>query len=248
MTVLITFIITLIIIMIFAIAKFGRERTLSIISKVLSPICIIIFYLSDLSIICLIFNILNISNSTIINNPSIRVAIDSAIITLFINFFMEVLNYIVKINIDSRSPVDMNEIQTYTDKPIHVQCNVLIDYKKKSIKKLCDNHCNIILKIKNSTFTTIVIDRAEEYGDCINSENSSKEIKVNLNKISNSDKNFVKAYFTLVIMSNKSIKVSDYITYDISFENKFMNILKKLFVSIEAESINVIHKGERQNG
>lgn len=219
------------------ISKFGRERTLFIINKFLSPICIIVFYLSNLSIISLFSN-----NPTLQENKAIRVAIDSAIITLIINLVTELLNSAVNISVDSISLRDINEVQTYMDKPVKVQCNISVDYKNKFIEKLCNNHFNIMLHIKNSNFTSIDIDKSEEYDYCVNCENSSKEIIINLNKISNSDKNFVRGYFVLAIMSNKSIKISDYITYEIDFTNRIINKLKNLLFNINAKSINVIHR------
>lgn len=224
--------------------KFGREKTLSFAIKVMSPILIIVFYLSEVSIILPILKVLNVSNSIVTTSDSIRVAIDSAIVTLFVNTILVMLNSPIKVTIESRNRQDLEQVITYCDRPVYVDYNVQVNFRYKWVKKLYKRFWKPCLYILNSKDTSIVIDKIEEYSDIINCDNASKHIKVDLTNISNSGKAMDKLYFTLGIQSNKTKKWDDVIEAKVYINDKEEYGIHKLFWEVDVNELKLVHRSE----
>lgn len=224
--------------------KFGRDKALCFAIKVMSPIFIIIFYLSGVSIIVPILTKLGIEESIVNTSDSIRVAIDSAIVTLFINTILVFFNSPIKVDIKPRYRRDLEQVITYCDKPAKVDYSIRVNFRYKWVKRFYRKYCNPRIHIVNSKNTSIVIDRLEEYSNVINCDNSSQYISIDLAKISNSDDIVDTLYFTLNIQSDKSIKWDDRICAKIFIGKKGTAWIHQLFWQVNTEQLKLVHREE----
>ena len=101
--------------------------------KILSPICIILFYLSGISIIVPIMEKIQITDSVVLSNASVRVAVDSAIVTLFVNVLLSFLNSPIKVEVEARSRQDLEQILVYCNRGSKIDYTVTIRSKYKWI-------------------------------------------------------------------------------------------------------------------
>lgn len=234
------FIISVVLIIIIACIKIGRERTLSWAMKILSPICIILFYLSGVSIIVPVLEKFQVTNHLILSSDSIRVAVDSAIVTLFVNIILSILSFPIKVEVETRNRQDLEQVIIYCDRSSKIEYMVKISSKYKRILKWYKKYKNPVLRINNSFNTSIVIDREEEYGNMIDSSNASKYIDINLSCFPESDK----IYFDLNILSNKTIKWDDVIETEFYLNgNRNLNI-HTLFWQVKRNVIKIVHREE----
>lgn len=224
--------------------KFGRDKVLSVAIKVMSPIFIILFYLSGLSIIIPIVTKLHISNSIVVTSDSVRVAIDSAIVTLFINTILVLLNSPIKVEVESKNRQDLKQVITYCSRQVRVDYSVKVNFRYKWIKKVYQRYWTPCLHIVNSKNTSIAVDKAEEYLDIISCDNVSKYISIDLTNISNSDMIADKLYFTLDIQSDRTIKWDDVIYTELFINQKKIRGLHKLFWQAKENILNLVHREE----
>lgn len=222
------------------IKKIGREQTLSWAMKVLSPICIILFYLSGVSIIVPILGKLQVANDTVLSNESIRVAIDSAIVTLFINVVLSFLNSPIKVEVEARSRQDIEQVLISCNRSSKIEYSVKIISKYKWLLRRCKKYEAPVLRINNSKNTSIAVDKEEEYGDIIDASNASKHIDIHLSQFPESGK----IYFTLAIQSNKTIKWDDAITTDFYIRKSMKASGNALFWYVNRSSIKIAHREE----
>lgn len=220
--------------------KFGRDKILSVAINIMSPFCIILFYLSNVSIIIPILTKLNISNSIVFTSDAMRVAIDSAIVTLFVNTVLVFLNSPIKVKIEARNRQEIETVITYCDKQVHVDYSVQVIFKYLWMKKIYKKHCIPSVHITNSKNTSITVDKEEEYSDIISCDNASKYISIDLTKIPYSDV----LYFTLAIQSNRTIKWDDEISTELFIDNKKIRGIHKLFWEVKENSLKLVHRGE----
>jgi hypothetical protein len=113
--------------------KIGRDGVLSWAMKILSPICIILFYLSGISIIVPIMEKIQITDSVVLSNVSVRVAVDSAIVTLLVNVLLSFLNSPIKVEVEARSRQDLEQILVYCNRGSKIDYTVTIRSKYKWI-------------------------------------------------------------------------------------------------------------------
>lgn len=234
----------LLLILVYCSKKFGRDKTLGLAVKVLSPICIILFYLSGQSIIVFILKIVNVSIPKVTTSDSIRVAIDSAIVTLFVNTILMLLNSPIKVEIGTKNRQDIDQVITYCNKVVHVDYSVNINFRYKWIKKHYKKIGNPSVRIINSIYTSIAVDKENEYSGIINCDNASQFINIDLSKISNSSSVIDKLYFTLAIQSNKTIKWDDVINTEVYINNKKIKGIHKLFWETKENQVKIIHREE----
>lgn len=111
---------------------------------------------------------------------------------------------------------------------------VHIDYKYKKLKSILDKLGGIDIAIINTNWTSIDIDKRDEYGDAINFENPSKAILINASKLLLGKQLDRKFYFQLVLQSNKTITLEDYIEIELRYnqDKKIKNRIMKSLVSI----------------
>lgn len=224
--------------------KFGRDKTLSFAIKVMSPILIILFYLSDLSIIIPILRSLHVSESIVITSDSIRVAIDSSIVTLFVNTVLVVLNSPIKVEIKSKDRQDLEQVITYCNKPVYIDYSIQVNFRYKWVKKIYKRYGKPSLHIVNSKNTSIVVDKSEEYSDIINCDNSSQYINIDLTNISNADMAMDKLYFTVAIQSDKTIKWDDVIYTEVFINQKKLHGIHQLFWEVNINRLKLVHRKE----
>ncbi len=242
------FCILLIIIPIFIVVsanKYGRERTLGFCIKIISPIFIIMFYLSGFSIISYLLDIFHVENQIISQSPSIKVAIDSAIVTLFINTILAVLNAPMKSSISIVNPKGTTEVVVYCEKIAYVNCAVKVNFKHLFLKKLFFKYGGIYLRILNSKHTDLEIDKVDEYEEIIDVQNKSQYIMVNLCEISSCKNVEGVSYFRLGIISKTLINWDETILSEIYIPNLFLRILAKIFFEFDSENVKVIHREEK---
>lgn len=232
-------------IMLFVCAKkFGREKTLSFAIKVMSPIFIILFHLSGFSIIVPIFAEFNIIDSIANTNNSIRVAIDSSIVTLFVNTILVLLNSPIKVEVNSKDRLDLDQVITYCNRSVKVDYRIKVNFRYKWVKKFYRKYRSPTLQIINSKNTSIAVDKSEEYTDIINFDNISQYISINLANISNSDDVENNLYFTLAIQSNKSVKWDDAICTKVLINQRSINGIHKLIWQANEGKLKLVHREE----
>ncbi|MDU4933997.1 MAG: hypothetical protein E6X43_01575 [Peptostreptococcaceae bacterium] len=157
---------------------------------------------------------------------STKVAIDCAIITLIFNFIAQVVNDPGKINIALRNNSDVEYLQMRSERRTKIKIYVDINYKHKWIKNKLENYGGLQLEIINTNWTSIEIDKREEYGDIIDYTNPSKKIVVDLNNVCVEEQLDGKLYLTLLVEPNKTIK-SDGVIATKVVQNK-TNFIKNL--------------------
>jgi len=227
-------------VLLIGIRKIGREEILSWAMKILSPICIILFYLSGVSIIVPILNKLQVTNSAVLSSDSIRVAVDSAIVTLLVNTLLSIVSAPIKVDVEARSLQDLEQLLISCNRSSKVEYLVKISSKYKWILKWYKKHGMPILRINNSKNTSIVVDREKEYENIIDCSNSSKYIDINLANFPLSNK----IYFVLAIQSNKTIKWDDTINTDFYIWRRNKLGLNALFWHVKGSSIKIAHREE----
>ena len=230
-----------ILVLIICLLKFGREKTLAFTSKILSPICIILFYLSGVSIIIPIMNKFQISNIIVTSNDSVRVAVDSAIVTLFVNIVLSFFDSPIKIEVEAKSRQDLEQVVTYCNKPVRVDYDISLKYKHKRIMNMYRRFGSPVLRLINTENTSIVIEKEDEYVGIVDCSNSSKYIDVNISKIADSGK----LYFTLLIQSNKTIKWDDKIKTELRIGKRRKLGIHLLCWQVQNSIIKVAHREEQ---
>lgn len=235
----IVFVIFLIVFVLYLISKkYGVEKVFSKALKIVPPICIILFYVGNISIIEAVFNTFNITNAVISNNPSIKVAIDSAIVTLVLNLIFEFFGSPVHIRVLSRSSDNTDIVVLKGDKGRLIYYNVEIDYRKPFYRRLFDRNGGVVLRIYNTQWTSIQIDNETQYGQVVDSGNSSKYIDINLGKISqHSKKMYEKLYLRLTVSLKKDVDLNDEIISEVLFPNSKFNKFIWMFCELDYNSI-----------
>lgn len=221
--------------------KFGREKMLSLVDRIGAPIGIILFYLSNKSIILPLLKVLEINNTNISDNASIRVAIDSSIVTLLINIVLEIFHSPVKVDVNINTEQNLEPVITYCDRTVHLKFIIEIDFGRKWIKKLYKKYGGLYLNITNSNNTSIAVDKEDEYIGIIDSNNASKYIQVNLTEFSNSYATLDKLYIDLLVQSDKTKNWNDYISVELLKKNK---ILKLIGCQMQEKNIKLVHREE----
>lgn len=223
-----------------SIKKIGREATLSWAMKILSPICIILFYLSDVSIIVPILEKFQVKDNVILSSDSIRVAVDSAIVTLFVNTLLSFLSFPIKVEVEARSWQDVEQLLISCNRSSKIEYSVKVISKYKWLLRWYKKHGKPVVRIKNSKNTSMVVDREKEYENVIDCSNASKYIDVNLFNFPESEK----VYFTLAIQSNKTIKWDDVIKTEFYIWKRNKLIISSLFWHIKGSIIKIAHREE----
>lgn len=221
--------------------KIGREETLSWAMKILSPVCIILFYLSGISIIVPIMKIFQITDSVVLSNASVRVAVDSAIVTLLVNVLLSFLSSPIKVEVEARSRQDLEQVLVYCNRGSKIDYTISISSKYKWILNWYYKHGEPILRINNSQNTSLVIDREDEHDNIIDCSNASQYIDIKLFHFPQSGK----IYFTLIVQSNKTIKWDDVIKtgFYIRGSNKLQ--INTLFWQVKGSIIKIVHREEQ---
>ncbi|MCR1876442.1 hypothetical protein NSA45_11230 [Paraclostridium bifermentans] len=161
---------------------------------------------------------------------STKVAIDCAFITLFFNFIAQVVNDPGQINIELRNNSDVDSLQIRSGRKSKIKVYIDIDYKYKWIKKKLETYGGLQLEIINTSWTSIEIDKREEYGDIIDYTNPSKKIVVDLNNVCLEEQLDGKFYLTLIVESNKTIKSDGVISTKV-VQNR-TNFVKNLIFNV----------------
>lgn len=213
---------------------------LSFAAKMLSPTCIILFYLSGISIIIPILNKFNITNLAITSSDSIRVAVDSAIITLLVNFVLSVLNSPIKVEVEAKSRQELDQVVTFCDRHAKIDYQIKLNYKHKLILDMYLRYLNPIIRINNTKNTSLNIDKEDQYEGIINCSFASKYIDIDLSKLPNSGR----LYFTLLIQSDKTIKWDDEIKTELHIRNKEKLGIHTIFWQVRKDTIKVVHREE----
>lgn len=218
--------------------KFGRE----FINNFIPPISIIVFYLSKVSIIVPLLSKVNIGIDVGGISDETKVAIDSAIVTLITDIILFIANSPITLDIKTRNYQDLDEVITYRDRPVHIEYIIVRTSRANWIKRLYYRLGKPTLRILNSRYTTIVLDKEKEYEGSINSDNSSKYIEIDLTQLSDAGS----SYFKLSIMSNKSIKWDDEIRIELYLRGKKASRIHYLFWEISGGTIKIVHREEQE--
>ena len=237
-------IIVIVLIVFICINRYGRDKTLTLAIKILSPVCIILFYLCDVSIIREVIKLLDIQNISILDSESIRVAIDSAIVTLIVNTVLVLLNSPIKVEIEARNSQDMEQVVTYCKKAVKINYSIRINFRYKYLKKIYRKYGQVFLQIKNSPYTSIAIDKEDEYGRILDTNTASKYINIDILNISESSIVEDKLYIILEVVSNKTIKWDSKITTEIVVGNSFLKKFNRLFWQVESSPVRLVHREE----
>lgn len=230
----------ILIICIVSINKFGRDKTLSMAAKILSPICLVVFYLSGFSIITPLLEFINVKNTSI-SSESIRVAIDSAIVAI-VNIMISIFNSPIKIYVDARGSEDISPICIRHDKPKKINYSIKINDSNGLIVRLYKKfRKNITLRIVNSKYTSLCLDKEDEYKDIIDTSNSSKYIDISINNIIDEGG----TYFTLSVQSNKTIKWDGQLKTELYVNNKKVKNIDSSIWYIKSDVIEMVHREEK---
>lgn len=225
--------------------KYGTETVFSKALKIVPPICIIIFYLGDISIIEIVFNALNITNSGITTSPSIKVAIDSAIVTLLMNLIFDFFGSPVHIRVLSRSSDNTDITILKKDKGSMIYYNIEIDYRKAVYRKFFEKIGGVVLRIHTTKWTSLQIDNEGQYGQVVDSSKASKYIDINLGRISQHPKRTCeKLYLRLIVSAKKNVDLDDEIESEILFPNSKLNKLSWMFCELECNPIELQIRGK----
>lgn len=219
----------------------GRNETYSLFIKCLSPICIISFWLLNISIVKPIAEVLN--NYDILNAlevASARVAVDSAILTLLVNTLLYWVSTPIDVSIDIRSSKDLYEIETFCNRSVRASCAIKVDFKRKIYKYLFWKKSLVHLRILNTDCTSIVVDKVSEYEGIIDDSKLSKYVDIDLTKLSPTPSIKDTLYMNLYIMSDKSIKWDR----EISIELKTSNKASRMLWRANECKIKLVHREE----
>lgn len=148
------------------------------------PICIILFYISGISLVLPLAKW--IGNNQIIsslNDSATRVAVDSALISLIINLLLLVLNKPIKISGSFKSINSLEAVLIDLDSRkcmSTAELELNIDYRYKWIKKALIVIGGTSLIIHNTDFTTMQIKERSPRLKNSSSMISSKELRIKL--------------------------------------------------------------------
>ncbi|MDQ0150028.1 hypothetical protein J2S18_001964 [Eubacterium multiforme] len=221
----------------------GITGYLKCLIKYSAPIAVLLFNLTNLTIIDNVQKLLGLNMLPL--SSTARIAVDSAIITLIFNFIAQSINSPASIKTFFKNRVDLKQLRLRIDKISKVDLEIFVDYKYKLLQTIIRKLDGIIyIVIKNTDWTSITVSDLDQY-DYINYDNPSKEICVDI-----TNKNNKKIYLTLEILSNKSIKNEDYISTDIRVicsKKIYKFFLKKIviiFFDLNFDKQEVVYRKE----
>lgn len=210
--------------------------------KIASPLVIIAFYLWDISLTKGVESLLNLSIPTLDNNISARIAVDSALITLLINFFAFLINSPATIDVSIRNRIDTAGLIIYNNKPVNLDIQLDYNFRYKWLGKVLLNFGNIRLRIKNTKWTSIDIENRADYDSgIIDFSNPSKYIDINLKDLITEAPGNRKLYFQLIVQSNKNIKMDGEIFATI--EGSFLlRMLRNVLIKINPDKESIFYR------
>ena len=203
---ILVFIIIILIVICIIISVLGREEGLNFLIKFLPPLCILVFYFSRTSISVSILSALKIRIENLTEFSSTSVAVDSAFITLILNTAIQCLASPIKVEIGIENPRGLSELEVDCQRASYLNFILKVDYRNKILKKVFGSNKPAYLKICNTDYTAIEIDRKEQYDGILKISDDCKEVKVDLNKIVSFGEKDGKLYFRLAFVSNKTIR------------------------------------------
>lgn len=223
------------------IKKIGRERVLSLAVKVFSPACIILFYLSGVSVIVPILKCFKVTDNIVLSSDSIRVAVDSAIVTLLVNTLLSFLSSPIKVEIEAKSRQDLEQVLVYCNRNSKIDYMVKVSSEHRWMLEWYKKYKEPVLRINNTINTSMALDREEEYENVIDCSNASKYIDVHIKYFPESGK----IYFTLFLQSDKTIKWDDVIKTDFYIGTSNKLEIHALFWQIKKSMVRIAHREER---
>lgn len=209
------------------------KKIISFIIAYLAPISVIIFNLTNWSIINWFLEIL----SKPILTGSSKTAVDSAIVVIFTSIISNLFKHIgiinLKIrNLDETIQYKLPKMNSERYGKIWVDCHVI--YKNKWLEKKIKKLGKLEVVIKNTEWTSLNINNRLHYNN-INDDNISEEIIVNLNKNE-------KSYIEIAISSNVDIKKDDEIKLEVRHSNKIINKMLELLFEIHSDHLMVVYR------
>lgn len=226
--------------------KNGLKSYLKCISKYISPIIVIAFYIFDLSITRIIEIISPISFETILTTPTTRLAVDSALATLIFNFISFLVTAPAKIKVEFESKQRTRQVSLKYNKQSKIDININIDLKYNILMFLFKWLGDINISIINTEWTSIDIDRRDEYGLMINYDNPSQEILINCKSILDGNKSG-KICLLLCVSPNITvyregyIKVSLVLSSGCEYKKILFNFLKGFIIEVDFSKIELVN-------
>jgi hypothetical protein len=185
---------------------------------------------------------LNIKIANLNGNNSARIAVDSAIITILLNFLAFIINSPATINVMLDNRLDIPQLILTKGRNGKLDLSIFFDYKYKWLKKLINKFGGAKIKIINTGWTSIEIEKRQEYpSGAIDYSNPSKYILIDFNKLIPDDKLNGKVYFQLIISSNTTIKSDGEISTEVNCK-KVVKLLKSILINIECEKELVMYR------
>lgn len=182
------------------------------------------------------------SFETLLTTPTARLAVDSALATLIFNFLSFLVASPGKIKVEFRSKQMIKQVLLKLDKHSKIDIHININYKYELLMRLVRWLGDIKIRISGTQWTSIDIDRKEEYGEMINYDNPSKEILISCQNILDGNKSG-KVDLLLYVMSNTSVHREGSIqaALVVDADNVLKRILLKLIIglAIEGELSNI---------
>lgn len=210
--------------------------------KIAAPLVIIAFYLWDISLTKGVESLLNFSIPILESNMSARIAVDSAVVTLLINFFAFLINSPATIDVSIRNRMDTEGLIIYNNKPVNLDIQVNYNFRYKWLGKVLLKFGMIKLHIKNTKWTSIDIENRADYDNgIIDFSNPSKYIDINLKDLITESPGNRKLYFQLIVQSNKEIKRDGEIS--VSIEGSLgLRMLHNILIKTSADKQSIFYR------
>lgn len=229
----------------FIIMKYGLSGYLRLLIKYNPPIAVLVLNLSSFSLVKWIGEILDIG---VIKNLDIstRIAVDSAVITIVFMIIAQVFNEPGSINAIFTNRLDVDTLQLRKERTAKIDLNINIDYKYKWLRSMIHRLGGLSLHIINSEWTSLEIDRRDEYGQIINYDNPATEVIIDLEEAVRRGDNTRILYLTLCIQPNKFVKNDGKIKTEVRLKNEtfFNKLLLAIFININCTQQKIVYREE----
>ena len=130
--------------------KRGREKALAWAVSIVSPACIILFYLSGVSMIVPILECFKITDNIVLSSDSIRVAVDSAIVTLLVNMLLSFLSFPIKVEVEAKSRQDLEQVLIYCNRSSKIDYVVKVSSEHRRMLEWYKKYKEPVLRINNT--------------------------------------------------------------------------------------------------
>ena len=200
----------------------------------------------DLSITKFIEYITPFSFTTILVTPTTRLALDSALATLIFNFLSFLVASPGKIKVEFKSKQKTKQVSLKFNKQSKIDININIDLKYDILLYLVKWIGDLNISIVNTGWTSIDIDRRDEYGEMINYDNPSQRVLINCKSILDGNKSgsiCLMLYVSPNITVHREGNIRAVLVLDSrnKFKKIILNLLKGLAIEVDFSSIEIVN-------